>query len=304
MDKNPQSSQLGMDGQDQRGEEARVSEASVVTQEETPENAGQGHQLVEHLTAEWTDEKHSLYLNSVEESFVRQLHNRDHHFSDVNRWLLRRQKVLDRKSSQSNANCNLSSGQFKVLRGGCWENHNFERVGMKSEIGNESSIHCANPLTQHVQLVSVAKEPDAAPVNVKGDRKLVSEATHLPGKKYRTPACGLATSLKQFHRSYSAIYGQKSIGGNTEVSDQNFVEEECEGEPLSRSSKKRRLRTAVADASSKDQVVPLGNSPAIVSANLNYSLRKEDEHCSSLQLEKTTSSASPPEYGPPSFQDQ
>ncbi|WP_224642587.1 hypothetical protein, partial [Vibrio vulnificus] len=74
------------------------------------------------MSTEWTDEKHSLYLKSMEASFVNDLYNsfnllgyRLDHPSDPN--------FSRRKLTASRA----SSGQFKVLQRGCWEKINFER---------------------------------------------------------------------------------------------------------------------------------------------------------------------------------
>ncbi|KAL4583553.1 hypothetical protein LXL04_008131 [Taraxacum kok-saghyz] len=53
-------------------------------------------------SSEWTNVKHSLYLKSIEASFINQLYN-----------------SLDMQSRQTQK---TSSSQFKVLQGGCWSN--------------------------------------------------------------------------------------------------------------------------------------------------------------------------------------
>lgn len=60
-----------------------------------------GPQMLESLSTEWTDEKHSLYLNFIEAAFVKQLNNQDNHLRDLHVRLYRKQKVLNPNSSHS-----------------------------------------------------------------------------------------------------------------------------------------------------------------------------------------------------------
>lgn len=70
----------------------------------------------------WTNEKHRLYLNSMEASFVNQLYNHE----------------------QLSKNFFNSCGQFKVLRDGCWQNFYLER-----SIRDQSRVILANRWIQH-----------------------------------------------------------------------------------------------------------------------------------------------------------
>ncbi|MFQ6639575.1 hypothetical protein Gotur_016261 [Gossypium turneri] len=93
-------------------------------------------------STEWTDEKHSLYLNSMEASFINQL------YDSVNLvgWNSQKEK-LERPKSSRQIHC-TSSGQFKVLRGGCWKKINFERPGFQPNKTNGSRSFVGSPWIQ------------------------------------------------------------------------------------------------------------------------------------------------------------
>ncbi|XP_077213585.1 cold-regulated protein 27-like isoform X2 [Tasmannia lanceolata] len=220
-----------------------------------------GLQMVESMRSEWTDEKHSLYLNLIEASFVEQLHNYDYRLMDSNGWQSRKQKLLDSKSSPSNANSRSSSGQFKVLRRGFWEKHNFEKAQTQLDTGNESRVLLANPWIQHFRSASSGKGLEVTSVDLQEN----SETVHLGGRKNETTTSGVPTSSKQHPACYSSMHRQDSVGSITEVSDQNFVDESfgCgEGKNLSSPCRKRK-------------VVPFEKSPITPNPNKNHTLLRE-----------------------------
>ncbi|XWS14700.1 hypothetical protein CRYUN_Cryun35bG0031700 [Craigia yunnanensis] len=95
----------------------------------------------ESTSTEWTDEKHSLYLKSIEASFVNQLYD-SRNFAG---WNLQKEKS---PGSSRQAHC-TSSAQFKVLRGGCWKKINFERPGFQLNKTDDSHCFVASPWIQH-----------------------------------------------------------------------------------------------------------------------------------------------------------
>ncbi|XP_077245955.1 cold-regulated protein 27-like isoform X1 [Tasmannia lanceolata] len=225
-----------------------------------------GHQMVESLPNEWTDEKHRSYLNSIEASFVKQLHNYEHRLMDSHDWLSRRQKLLDRKSSPSNPNTNSSSGQFKVFCCGLWKKPEFEKAQTLLDTENESRVLLANPWIQHFRSASSSKGLEVTSLKLQEN----GETIHVEGRKNAT------TTLKQFSACYSSI-NQDSVSSTTEVSDQNFVDESCgsdKGKNLSNPCRKKRARTRVADVSGKNQVVPLGQCPITANPNENYTFQR------------------------------
>ncbi|MBA0850469.1 hypothetical protein Goshw_030129, partial [Gossypium schwendimanii] len=93
--------------------------------------------MTESTSTEWTDEKHSLYLKSMEASFVNQLYDS---------W-----NFLGRSSKLSRQTHGTSSDQYKVLRGGRWKKINFERPGFRLNKRDRSSCFMASPWIQHLR---------------------------------------------------------------------------------------------------------------------------------------------------------
>ncbi|MBA0691680.1 hypothetical protein Goari_009294 [Gossypium aridum] len=110
--------------------------------EASPSQLTRSSVVAESTSTEWTDEKHSLYLNSMEASFINQL------YDSVNLvgWNSQKEK-LERPKSSRQMHC-TSSGQFKVLRGGCWKKINFERPGFQPNKTNGSRSFVGSPWIQ------------------------------------------------------------------------------------------------------------------------------------------------------------
>ncbi|XVF64062.1 hypothetical protein PTKIN_Ptkin09bG0136900 [Pterospermum kingtungense] len=135
-----------------RIESLSSSEASAPDQlscERPPEFAHQeqgpslDYLVTESTAIEWTDEKHSLYLKSMEASFVNQLHD-SMNFLGCNS---QKEKFPGLKSSRQTHR--TSTSQFKVLRGGCWKKINFERRGLQLNKKDDSCCFVASPWIQH-----------------------------------------------------------------------------------------------------------------------------------------------------------
>ncbi|KAF8406318.1 hypothetical protein HHK36_008404 [Tetracentron sinense] len=211
-----------------------------------------GFPVAESMSTDWTDEKHSSYLNSMEASFVNQLYSS----MDLLGWQSQKKPLDPNSSRQLHANTCISSGQFKVLRHGCWQKINFERAQPRLEIADESKVILKNPWIRHFR--SAGKRQNVTSCDLQEYGSVRGEAIQLRVKK--TLSCGLATSSKQLSACHPHLCHQDSIGNNTEVSDQNFIDEDHEPEKLSSLCNAKRTETGVADASSKDQVVPYGKS--------------------------------------------
>ncbi|XP_039009726.1 cold-regulated protein 27-like [Hibiscus syriacus] len=122
--------------------------ASELTPHRSPEFAPHGQNpsldslMTESTSTEWTDEKHSLYLKSMEASFVNQLYD-----SMSSLGWNSKEKLPGSKSSRK-THC-ISPGQFKVLRGGCWKKINFESPGFQLNKRDSSRSFVASPWIQH-----------------------------------------------------------------------------------------------------------------------------------------------------------
>ncbi|XP_050364900.1 cold-regulated protein 27 isoform X2 [Argentina anserina] len=202
----------------------------------------------ETMSTEWTDEKHSMYLKSMEASFVNQLYNsmdsRGRHTHKGNLSHIK-------SSKQPQFNSRAASGQFKVLRAGCWQKINFGRGEAESDCGEL----LANPWILHFRSTSKPKDVES-PV-VQEQAGAIYEEVDSISKKEITSAP--ATCLKQsnhFNVSLSHMMHQDMVGGNTEVSDQNFADEDIKEEKAIASCNSKRMKNLVLQASSNDQVVP------------------------------------------------
>ncbi|CAK9140985.1 unnamed protein product [Ilex paraguariensis] len=186
----------------------------------------------------WTNEKHNLYLDQLEASFVGQL-NRSMGLlaSEQNKW--------DPNSSRRlPVNSNNSSEQFTVLQDGCWKKINFEKNQPLLNIAADSNVF-RSPRRYHFRYA--------------GNRCTVTSADHqqhstlhggrvdLKGK--RTFSHRLASNMERSPVNY--LCHHYSVGSITEVSGQNFVDEDRE-EKSSSLSDGKRLKTAITDISVRE----------------------------------------------------
>lgn len=164
---------------------------------------------------EWTNEKHSIYLKSMEASFIDQLYNSKDLFS----WCPPEDQGLDVKL------CNQGSppGQSKAHQHSYWP-ENLYRTALQTEGVDGYGTFPANPYT-HFR----ATDNDAFEVNI--SRMLVDGEHH-----------------------------QVSLRFNEEVSDQNFINKDCENRGASGQRAKRLRNMDTSATSSNDQVVPFGIS--------------------------------------------
>ncbi|KAJ6809542.1 uncharacterized protein M6B38_161960 [Iris pallida] len=173
------------------------------------------------MANKWTDKKHSLYLDSMEASFVKQLYNKENHSNDLVGWLSRTRTCRNKYVSDPE---NQTFGQFKVPHRDCRDKVKFERTESEDDIGNHSHPRSKNLWIQHFRQRTASNEPHLTSANEMDNNELVCQSI------------------------------QESVGCMTEASDQNFEVMEVErGEEL-RSRSKKRARPAISPT--KDQVVP------------------------------------------------
>ncbi|CAD5333791.1 unnamed protein product [Arabidopsis thaliana] len=191
----------------------------------------------EYMETEWTNEKHSLYLKSMEASFVDQLYNslgalgKNENVSESTRF------GSGRKPSQE---------QFKVLHDGFWQKINVKQPEhrINGRHGGNSHEFLRSPWIKHYKPLVKTQ----IPVTDEPENQVVSSSN---GKK-GICSSGSASSLKQLS-SHSRDHDQISVG-EAEVSDQNFVNEGIKGE---NGSSKKMKTVMMSESSSTDQVVPL-----------------------------------------------
>ncbi|KAL5210352.1 hypothetical protein ABZP36_005975 [Zizania latifolia] len=179
----------------------------------------QGNRILDMMSSGWTDERHMLYISSMEASFVEQLYNHE-----------------------QNGNQNDSNGnEFKVLRGGVWEKLKFERANACSQMGRKYCLP-ASPWIKHFR-------PRDCSSNARGDAAEASVGDQESGIQTiqgRTPSSHV--------REWGACNGEKTLDENTEVSDQNFADDEADVDAESSKACKRRKRRSALTWN--HQVVP------------------------------------------------
>lgn len=198
------------------------------------------------LLTEWTDEKHRLYLDSLEASFVTELHR------SMRLRGLRSQDNTSRlySSKEPQVKTQNSSDQFIVLRDVCWQKINFGRIDPFSDSTADSHVVLRTPWIR--RFTSSGKQRTVRSPDVREHDMVCNEGAHL--KDNLTSSFGSSRGFGQY--SVCRLRHQDSVGSITEVSDQNF-EDEDQGEKSSCASMAKRLKTATAEGSSNDQVVPV-----------------------------------------------
>ncbi|KVI06643.1 uncharacterized protein LOC112509870 [Cynara cardunculus var. scolymus] len=177
-------------------------------------------------SSEWTNEKHSLYLKSIEASFVDQLYN------SLDIQSCHTQKTCSSDAISSWKNNGNTSGQFKVLQAGRWSKKNFRRENSQLKDADKPHVSPGNPWIQHF---------------TNGSRH---GAVAFPTLQERPSST--AISLQ------SPVPESQLHQDSAEVTDQNFVEDTS----IHRTHSRKRMRTCIAAHASNDQVVPFCTSPA------------------------------------------
>ncbi|KAK8941951.1 hypothetical protein KSP40_PGU011851 [Platanthera guangdongensis] len=236
---------------------------------------------VDSLSSGWTDEKHNLYLSSIEATFVKQLYGREHVSSNLSRWFSKTQNKAN--PSQLNPS-KQKSGQFKVMSQGCWENLKFVGAKSREAIAEESCYLLANPWVQHFKLASIGKRTQTS-VNMDNDdfsRQSINLNSQMEVRK---------TSSKQLPVCHTLMYYQDLASSRAEVSDQNFVDtghELAEG-PGNARVKKRSRRTP--ELQFIDQIVPCSSFSASSPKDGIFLKERAAEIGSSTKQQKTDGSS-------------
>ncbi|XP_027091296.2 cold-regulated protein 27 isoform X1 [Coffea arabica] len=205
-------------------------------------------QETESESTQWTDEKHSLYLNSMEASFVNQLYDS----LDTLGGFSQQESLSEPKNwGQMNDGVATPSGQFKVFKDGSWARVNFSnyrREMARPKQAQKSDPVFANPWIQHYR----------------------SSCRH----QTRTFQ-GQAPVSTTANPTAFPFGCQDSMGSNTEMTDQNFADEDSEEEKKSRKRRQKCRKMSAATASSNDQVVPHGKLSLIDDHSKVHSSQKE-----------------------------
>ncbi|XP_010552512.1 PREDICTED: uncharacterized protein LOC104822850 [Tarenaya hassleriana] len=200
----------------------------------------------EKESTEWTDEKHSLYLKSMEASFIDQLYNS---LGNLGSHCNMRSSTDVESSRQPCWKRNPSQEQFKVHRAGFWKRMDvkqskycFNRSGTCHEV-------LASPWVKHFRPLPAGQSPDSSTFEGRSDPVVV-----CPN--------GRSASSKQVGAAVFCLSNRDQINNREEVSDQNFADEETKQEKAGSSSSSKKMKMGMSESSSNDQVVPYGKAPS------------------------------------------
>ncbi|KAI8549917.1 hypothetical protein RHMOL_Rhmol06G0062400 [Rhododendron molle] len=234
-----------------------VGDSASADSVEIPHPLCQDSQARDSIPTEWTDEKHSLYLKSMEASFVNELYSS----FDLLGWRSQREHSSGPKLSGKKHASSRTSCQFKLLQSGCWGNINFARHESQLEKAEGTGVILANPWIRHFR--SSQRKQLVISSTLQEKSTFGSLAVRVSGKMALTSAV-LASNLEQLPASHSNLrhYDDPVDSSNTEMTGQNFVDEDTEVEKATHMGNAKRMRTSVVSTRSNDQVVPFGKFPA------------------------------------------
>ncbi|KAJ6685897.1 COLD REGULATED PROTEIN 27 [Salix purpurea] len=172
---------------DYRESESRTgSESSGLTGHESDELAQQDSPRIKSMSSEWTDEKHSLYLKSMEASFVNQLYNS----IDILGWPSQKERSVPNFSGE--ANCSPScTRQFKVRQHGSWKKIKFGRPESQRSTAKDCRGFLTSPWIQHF---TPARKSEGATAPALQECAIRRRAINFNGKK--AVLCCPATNSK------------------------------------------------------------------------------------------------------------
>ncbi|XP_015892912.3 cold-regulated protein 27 isoform X2 [Ziziphus jujuba] len=199
--------------------------------------------MLQGQSTEWTDERHSLYLDSLEASFVNDLYRSIYLGGSC-----LQNNFLGTYSSRAFPDKTNNSGQFMAPRDGCWTKINYERNGTILNTAVDCHGMTGSPWIHHFTSSGKRQYVEFPDLD---EHTSDNERIHIRGKL--TDFNGRARSSN--HKPVCDKCEEDSVGNITEVSDQNFVDED-HGAKSSRKPTAKRPKAVADDTSSNDQVVP------------------------------------------------
>ncbi|GLJ55897.1 hypothetical protein SUGI_1200080 [Cryptomeria japonica] len=257
-------------------------------------------ELVDSLETEWTDEKHSSFLDSIEASFVKKMYDRDYCSLDLCGQSPKEIEALDPDSAESRLDFPFPFNEFKIWQKGCWrtlpyadksQHFSFLRVG-----GSTWIQHFRAPASKNQAV-------PASTVNESlrnGTVKRVVMLKHLGPtsavmEKPPNASQGIHTWCHRLQSNHSCR-PQSNYSGSAKGTDWNFkgdaitemsqwntsreADENLEDHPERESSpKKQKVNVHGVCKSPEDQVVPfLRSANAKEAGDCNYPSKIQGFH--------------------------
>lgn len=256
--------------------------------------------MVDSPDTEWTDEKHSSYLDSIEASFVKKMYDMEYCALDLCGQAPKEPENLDPDSAESRLNFPSPFNEFKVWQKGCWQKPTYfdkcQQSAVPTVLGSPwvqhfrklvSSNKRAVPLSSVNESWSSGAQKGAVMLKHPGNTSTDIEKAPNVGQRTFAWHHRLQSNCTSFpsicgKRELSAVYDKKFIVSATAITDQNIDDEvkversrgnnlldtdhnfegNARGEKNSKNSKNLKVNVDGGCSSSKDQVVPLLGSEA------------------------------------------
>lgn len=256
--------------------------------------------MVDSPDTEWTDEKHSSYLDSIEASFVKKMYDKEYCALDLCGQAPKEPENLDPDSAESRLNFPSPFNEFKVWQKGCWQKPTYfdkcQQSAVPTVLGSPwvqhfrklvSSNKRAVPLSSVNESWSSGAQKGAVMLKHPGNTSTDIEKAPNVGQRTFAWHHRLQSNCTSFpsicgKRELSAVYDKKFIVSATAITDQNIDDEvkversrgnnlldtdhnfegNARGEKNSKNSKNLKVNVDGGCSSSKDQVVPLLGSEA------------------------------------------
>lgn len=256
--------------------------------------------MVDSPDTEWTDEKHSSYLDSIEASFVKKMYDKEYCALDLCGQAPKEPENLDPDSAESRLNFPSPFNEFKVWQKGCWQKPTYfdkcQQSAVPTVLGSPwvqhfrklvSSNKRAVPLSSVNESWSSGAQKGAVMLKHPGNTSTDIEKAPNVGQRTFAWHHRLQSNCTSFpsicgKRELSAVYDKKFIVSATAITDQNIDDEvkversrgnnlldtdhnfegNGRGEKNSKNSKNLKVNVDGGCSSSKDQVVPLLGSEA------------------------------------------
>ncbi|XP_078429756.1 cold-regulated protein 27-like isoform X2 [Wolffia australiana] len=233
-------------------------------------------EIVESMPMEWTDEKHNLYLNSMEASFLDQLYSHEFNANHILGWPTRIQN--DEHLSQPLTA--KYSGQFKVLNGGCWSDIKFERSRGCEDVFCEARDLHRSPWIQHFSSNSNCDVVESR--GKTGISCMSQQELDTVRKNQGEDTLDESESTNMMPSFCPHACSEDSLRNCTEVSDQNFVDDINRAKQASCVCKKRN-RSTTSDRN--NEVSQLGTLSGVFSSDEDSQSHKQNysSDCSSTK---------------------
>jgi len=261
---------------------------------------------VDSPDTEWTDEKHSSYLDSIEASFVKKMYDNEYCALDLCGQAPKEPENLDPDSAESRLNFPSPFNEFKIWQKGCWQKpphfDKFQQSTVPTVLGSPWIQHFRKLVSSNKRPVSLSSVHESLGTGAQKGAVMLKHPGNTSTAIEKASNVGQGTCAWHHRlqsnytgspslcgkRDLSSVYDKKFNVSATAITDRNIDDEakvgRSQGNNLlgadhnfegsarrERNVKILKVNVVGGCSSSKDQVVPLlGNFNAVEAGDCNY----------------------------------